>query len=252
LVLAMCDLPMDLVGHMLLFGSMADAVNAMGLTCKTLCKSVWDQRDLWITLGGPAFLQDSSNEIQMLHSAAATRSAFRRWVFGIGFGWSHQFVARVDLLSAEEALQDAFFLISGLYRSDAPAGDICRLVDGTARAIGRAADDDDDSLATALVLRCRSRPDLLSALQLQVLEVALDEAAERAMLRHLQAAEDDAVDADDFDELAEKVALEKDDMSKFPGDDLLVASPEQAINNDDAAWLSQRFMMVMSEHHGWD
>jgi len=188
----------------------------------------------------------------MIFSATATRSVFRRWVFGISHGWSLRFAARVDELSSKEALEDAYFLISGLDRFDAPARDICCLVDAMVRAIGSSADDEDDSLATALVQRCRNRPDLVSSKQCRDLEMALDEAAERAMLRHVQAAEDDAESEDDFDELAEKDALEKDELSKLQVDGCLLAPPEKSISIGDGAWLSQRFLMVMSDHHGWD
>lgn len=252
LVPFMSNLPMDLVSNMMVFVDMADAKNTLALTCKTCRNSVWNQTEFWLSLGGPCFLQESMQELKMIHSVEATRSTFRRWVYGITYGWSHQFANRADDVSSGEALQDAYFLISGLSRGDAPARDICRFVGATVRAIGRSADDEDDSLATALVLRCRSRPDLLSSKQVRDLEAALDEAAERAMLRHVQAAEDDAEYEDDFDELAEKDALEKDDISKCSADGLLVAPPEQAINSSDATWLSQRFLMVMSEHHGWD
>jgi hypothetical protein len=237
---------------MMVFADMVDTKNTLALTCQTLYKSVWEQKDFWLALGGPCFLQESSQELQMLYSATATRSVFRRWVFGISHGWSHRFATRVEELSPGEALQDAYFLMSGLSRFDAPARDICHLVDATVRTIGRSADDEDDSLATALVHRCRSRTDLLGSKQIRDLEVALDEAAERAMLRHVQAAEDDAEFADDFDELAEKDALEKDELSKQQVDGHLLAPPEKAISSGDAAWLSQRFLMVMSEHHGWD
>jgi len=115
-------------------------------------------------------------------------------------------------------------------------------------------DDEDDSYATALVFRCRSRLDVLSSKQLRDLEIALDEAAERAMLHHIQAAEDDAEYENDFDELSEKDAQVKDEMSECMADKdgLLVSPPKQAISKEDATWLSQRFLMVMSEHHGWD
>jgi len=252
LVPFMSTLPMDLVSNMMVFVDMADSKNTLALTCRTLRKNVWDQKEFWLAFGGPCFLQESSQELKMTRSVAATRDTFRRWVFGITYGWSHQFANRVDDVSPGEALQDAYFLIAGLSRGDAPTRDICQLVDATVRAIGRSADDEDDSLATALVLRCRNRYDLLSSKQLRDLEVALDDAAERAMLRHIQVAEDDAVYEDDFDELAEKEALEKDEMSKCPADGLFEASPEQAISSGDATWLSQRFLMVMSEHHGWD
>lgn len=188
----------------------------------------------------------------MVYSAAATRSVFRRWVFGISHGWSPRFAARVDELSAKEALEDAYFLVSGLSRFDAPARDICCFVDATVRAIGRSEDDEDDSLATALVHRCRSRLDLLSSKQLRALEMALDDAAERAIVRHVQAAEDNVGLEDDFYELAEKDTLEKDELSKLQADGFLPSPLEKAISSGDAAWLSQRFLMVMSEHHGWD
>jgi len=252
LVPFMSNLPMDLVSNIMVFVDMADAKNTLALTCKTCRNSVWNQKEFWLSLGGPCFLQESQQELKMIYGVEATRSTFRRWVYGITHGWSHQFANRADDVSSGEALQDAYFLVSGLSRGDAPTRDICRFVDATVRAIGRSADDEDDSLATALVLRCQNRPDLLSSKQVRDLEAALDEAAERAMLRHVQAAEDDAEYEDDFDELAEKDALDHDDISKCSADGLLVAPSEQAINSSDASWLSQRFLMVMSEHHGWD
>lgn len=188
----------------------------------------------------------------MIYSASATRSIFRRWVFGISHGWSHRFATRADEVSPGETLQDAYFLVSGLSRFDAPARDVCRFVDAMIQAIGRSADDENDSLASSLVHRSCSRTDLFSSKQLRDLEMALDEAAERAMLRHVQAAEEDAEYEDDFDELAEKDALEKDGSSKCLADGLVLAPPERVISSVDATWLSQRFLMVMSDHHGWD
>lgn len=250
-VLFLCNLPMDLLSNMMAFVDMADSKNTLALTCWTMCKSVWDQKEFWLTFGGPYFLQESSKELNLIHSVSSTRSVFRRWVFGISSGWSHQFANRVDELSSGTALQDAYFLISGLSRDDAPARDFHRFIDAVVRVISHSADDEDDSLATALVVRCRSRADLIDSDQLRNLEEALDDAAERSILRHIQIAEDDAEYEDDFNELAEKDALEGD-MSKCSADGLFVAPPDQAINKDDATWLSQRFLMVMSEHHGWD
>lgn len=235
----------------MVFCDMADARNTLALTCRTLCKSVWDQKDFWLTMGGPCFLQESAQELKMIYSAAATRSVFRRWVFGISPGWSHCFASGVDKSSPGEVLQHAYFLVSGLSRFDAPARDICRLVDAAVQAIGLSADDEDDSLATALVHRCRNRTDLLSSKQVRDLEAALDDAAERAMLRHIQAAEEDAEYEDNFDELAEKDAVESNKLPKLQAG-VLQAPPEQSISDADAVWLSQRFLMVMSDHHGWD
>eukprot|EP00746_Dinoflagellata_sp_MGD_P164961 gnl/MRDRNA2_/MRDRNA2_93956_c0_seq1.p1 gnl/MRDRNA2_/MRDRNA2_93956_c0~~gnl/MRDRNA2_/MRDRNA2_93956_c0_seq1.p1 ORF type:complete len:301 (+),score=67.34 gnl/MRDRNA2_/MRDRNA2_93956_c0_seq1:119-1021(+) len=256
LVPFLCSLPADLLTNMMVFVDMADSKNAMALTCRKLCSCVWEQKEFWLSLGGPCFLQDSSSELQMINSVAATRSAFRRWVFGIGYGWSHQFANRVHALSITPgaALQDAYFLVSGLSPGDAPKRDINRFVAAAVHAIGQCTNDEDDSLATSLVIRCRSRSDLLCPKQLRDLEVALDDAAERAIMRHIQAAEDEAEYEDDFEELAEQDALAKDAFEKeqCPADGLLMDPPKHAINNEDAAWLSQRFLMVMSEHHGWD
>jgi len=245
---------------MMVFVDMTDSKNTVALTSRKLRSCVWDQKEFWLSLGGPCFLQDSSCELKMISSVASTRAAFRRWVFGIGYGWSHQFANRVDALSGVNslppgaALQDAYFLVSGLARGDAPATDISRFVAASVRAIGLCADDEDDAVATSLVIRCRSRSDLLCPKQLRDLEAALDDAAERAILRHIQAAEDEAEYEDDFEDLAEQDFLAKDDIEKgtCPADGLLTDTPKQAINNADAAWLSQRFLMVMSEHHGWD
>jgi len=252
LVPFMCTVPVDLLTNMMVFVDMADSKNTLALTCRKLCKRVWNEKEFWLSLGGPCFLRDSFQELKTIHSVSATRSVFRRWVFGIGSGWSHQFANCVDALSPMSpgvALQDAYFLVSGLAPGDAPPQDMCRFVDAIVRAIGKCADDEDDSLATGLVLQCRSRSDLLWPDQLRDLELALDEAAERTVLRHIQAAEDEAEYEDDFEELAEKDALEKDTCSATG---LLDDIPKQAISRDDATWLSQRFLMVMSEHHGWD
>jgi hypothetical protein len=241
---------------MMVFVDMADTKNIVALTCRKLRSSVWDEKEFWLSLGGPCFLQDCSSELKMIHSVAATRSAFRRWVFDIGYGWSHHFANRVDALSPSPGpvLQDAYFLVSGLAIGDAPARDITRFVEAAVRAIGQCVDDEDDALATSLVNRCRSRSDLLCPKQLGDLDAALDEAAERAIMRHIQAAEDDAADADDFEELAALDVLEKDPLEKItcPADGLCAESSKQSINNADATWLSQRFLMVMAEHHGWD
>lgn len=252
LVPFVCSSPVDVLSHLLVFVDMADSKNTMALACRTLYSAVWDQKDFWLSLGGPCFLQNSFCELQMINSVAATRSTFRRWVFGIGYGWSHQFANHVDALSPMSpgpALQDAYFLVSGLAPGDAPARDISRFVQATVRAIGQCADDEEDSLAAALVLRCRNRSDLLCPKQLRDLEVALDEAAERAIMRRIEVAEDEAAYEDDFEELAEQDALDKDSCL---ADGLLVDPPKQAINNQDTAWLSQCFLMVMSEHHGWN
>jgi len=234
------------------FVDMEDSKNTLALTCRTLCKSVWDQKEFWLAFGGPYFLQESSQELKMIHSVTATRSAFRRWVFGIGTGWSHHFVKRANELSSAAALQDAYFLLSGLSREDASARDLSRFIEATVQAIDRSTDDEDDSLATAFVIRSRSRADLLGSKLLRDLEEALDDAAERAILRHIQTAEDDAEYEDDFNELAEKDEPVKIHTSKCAEDGLLEAPCDGVISDADATWLSQRFLMVMSEHHGWD
>lgn len=254
LVPFLCTVPVDLLSNMMVFVDMADSKNVLALTCRKLCKSVWDQKEFWLSIGGPCFLQDSFQELKTIHSVSATRSVFRRWVFGIGSGWSHQFANCVDATSPAVALQDAYFLVSGLAPGDASPRDLCRFVDAIVRVIGQCADDEDDSLATGLVLRCRSRSDLLCPEQLKDLELALEETAERAMLRRIQAADDKAEYEDDFEELAEKDTLEKDalEKSKCPANGLLGDPPKPAISSADAMWLSQRFLMVMSEHHGWD
>merc|ERR1719359_1448373 len=90
------------------------------------------------------------------------------------------------------------------FREDASARDLSRFIEATVQAIDRSTDDEDDSLATAFVIRSRSRADLLGSKLLRDLEEALDDAAERAILRHIQTAEDDTEYEDDFNELAEK------------------------------------------------
>jgi len=241
----------ELLSNMMTFVDMADAKNTLALTCWTLCKSVWDQKEFWLAFGGPYFLQESSQELKMMHSVTATRSAFRRWVFDIMPCWSHHFATRANELSSAAAIQDAYFLLSGLSREDASAADLSRFIDATIQAINRSTDDEDDSLATAFVVRSRSRADLLGSKLLRDLEHALDDAAERAILRHIQTAEDDAEDKDDFDELAEQDEPVKIKTSECSEDGLLKAR-DGVISDADATWLSQRFLMVMSEHHGWD
>lgn len=148
-------------------------------------------------------------------------------------------------------------MIAGLRRGDAPSADIWRLVRTTISAIERTVDDEDDALAAGLVTRCHERGDVLSAAQRAALDDALGEAAERALLRHLDAA--DLAAEDDFEELAaaEKAEAEDEGWSceGEDGCDKLLCMPacpkQQVISSEDSEWLSRRFLAVMSEHHGW-
>lgn len=116
-------------------------IGAMGATCKAAKEGIWEDKELWLELGGPAFLskkekekeeQPSDNlEVESPESvhlspevefqaapAKKLRDQFRVWLFGLDGSWSASFKEQAQTRHHADVFDEASYLLSGLTEQD--------------------------------------------------------------------------------------------------------------------------------------
>lgn len=149
-VLAQGGLDTDSVANVFLCLELK-SMAAMGCTCKAAKEGIWEEKELWLKMGGPNFLASQGNpksdkaleveeeeselgtlehsqerlrrlevtpEKKRVHQAKKLREQFRVWVFGLEAGWSSSFADSAGTRHHADVFDEATFLLGGLTKED--------------------------------------------------------------------------------------------------------------------------------------